>query len=91
MTRKVLTLTLVTLMLLVGGWIAAAAAGRSAMLRSRHSDPGIAAPPPVVVVTAAGKLYHRPECTFIHGPIRTESVEQAIGEGYTPCTRCMKR
>ncbi len=91
MTTRVLTLTLVALGLLVGAWLAAASSGGPGMLRSRHSDPAIAAPPPVVAVTAAGALYHRPECTFIHGPVRTESIAQAIADGYTPCTRCLKR
>jgi hypothetical protein len=91
MTKRVLSLTAVILVLMVGGWLAAAASGRPEILRSRHSDPTIAAPPALVAVTAAGKLYHRPECSFIHGPIRTESIEQAVGEGYVPCTRCLKR
>jgi hypothetical protein len=91
MTRRVLALTSVILLLAVGGWLAAAASGTSEPLRSRHSDPTIAAPPPLVAVTKDGKLYHRPECTFVHGPIHTESIAQAISEGYTPCTRCLTR
>ena len=91
MTRRVLALTSVILVLAVGGWLAAAASGRSEPLRSRHSDPTIAAPPALVAVTMDGKLYHRPECTFVHGPIHRESVAQAISEGYTPCTRCLAR
>lgn len=91
MTKKVLTLTSIVLVLLVGGWLAAASAGRPEILRSRHSDPGIAAPPPLVAVTAEGKLYHKPDCAFIHGPLRMETGQQAIAEGYTPCTHCLNR
>jgi hypothetical protein len=91
MTRRVLALTAVILVLAVVGWLAAAASGTSEPLRSRHSDPTIAAPPPLVAVTRDGKLYHRRECTFVHGPIHTESLAQAISEGYTPCRRCMAR
>jgi hypothetical protein len=49
------------------------------------------ASPPLVAVTAEGKLYHDPHCAFIHGPARYESVAEAIADGYTPCTRCLKR
>jgi hypothetical protein len=42
-----------------------------------------------VIVTAAGKVFHREGCTFIHGPAVTESGAQAVAEGYTPCTRCL--
>jgi hypothetical protein len=91
MTKRVLSLTAIMLVLMVGGWLTAAVFGPPEILRSRHSDPTIVAPPALVAVTAAGKLYHRPDCTFIHGPIRTESIEQAIREGYVPCTRCLKR
>jgi len=90
-TNKVLALSLIAVVLLVGGWLVAASTGRPEVLRSRHSDPAIAVPPPLVAVTLEGKLYHDRECAFIHGPIRIEPSEQAIAEGYTPCTRCLKR
>jgi methylphosphotriester-DNA--protein-cysteine methyltransferase len=44
----------------------------------------------MVAVTRTGKLYHKPECTYIHGPAELESGIQAQAEGYTPCTRCLK-
>ena len=91
MTTRVLSLTAVVAVLLVGGWFEAASSGRLEPLRSRHSEPATVAPPPLVAVTAEGRLYHDPGCAFIHGPIRTESSAQAIAEGYTPCTRCLKR
>lgn len=91
MTTRVFTLTGVAVVLLVGGWLAAASSGTPNLLRSRHSDPTIAVPPPLVAVTAEGTLYHNPTCGFIHGPFRMESGEQAVADGYTPCTRCWKR
>lgn len=91
MTKRVLLLTAVAAVLLVGGWFAAASSGPLELLRSRHSEPATAAPPSLVAVTAEGKLYHDPDCAFIHGPVRRESSVQAIAEGYTPCTRCLKR
>jgi hypothetical protein len=90
-TNKVLTLASVAVVLLVGGWFVAASTGRPEVLRSRHSDPAIATSPPLVAVTVEGKLYHDPACAFIHGPIRMESGDQAIAEGYTPCMRCLKQ
>lgn len=91
MTTRVLSWTVVVAVLLVGGWFAAVSSGRTEPLRSRHSEPATVAPPPLVAVTAGGKLYHDPNCAFIHGPVRMESSAQAIAEGYTPCTRCLKR
>lgn len=91
MTTRVLDFTAGTMVLLVVGGIIVATSARPEALRSRHSDPRMAAPPAVVAVTADGKLYHTPDCAFIHGPARTESGEQAIADGYTPCTRCLKR
>jgi hypothetical protein len=91
MTRRVLTLTAVVGALLIGGWLAAAAVTRPDVIRSRHGDPAMVASPPLVAVTVEGKLYHDPRCAFIHGPARRESVAQAIADGYTPCTRCLKR
>jgi hypothetical protein len=92
MTTKVWVLTAgAAVVLLVCGWLIVVASVSPEALRSRHSRPSTAAPPSVVVVTANGKLYHRRDCTFIHGPARVESGEEAVAEGYTPCTRCMKQ
>ena len=91
MTKRVLSLTAVVAVLLFGGWFAAASSGRLERLRSRHSEPATVSPPPLVAVTAEGKLYHAPDCAFIHGPVRMESSARAIAEGYSPCTRCLKR
>jgi len=91
MTTRVPSMTGIVVVLLVGGWFAAASWGGLGPLRSRHSQPATAPPPPLVAVTAEGKLYHDPDCAFIHGPVGRESSAQAIAEGYTPCTRCLKR
>jgi hypothetical protein len=91
MTDKVLTLTSgAVVLLMIGSWLAASSA-KPIILRSKHSDPAMTALPALVAVTTEGKLYHDPACAFIHGPIRIEPSEQAVGEGYTPCTRCLKR
>jgi hypothetical protein len=58
-------------------------------LRTAHSEPSHVVPAQPVIVTAAGKVFHREGCTFIHGPAVTESGAQAVAEGYTPCTRCL--
>jgi hypothetical protein len=91
MTKRVLTLTIVAVALLVGGWFGAVSTAKPETLRSRHSEPSNVARPLPVAVTAAGKLYHNPNCSFIHGPVRMESSAQAIAEGYTPCPRCLKQ
>jgi hypothetical protein len=79
----------IALVLLIAGWVAAAGGPRPEPLRSRHSEPATAQPPSLVAVTSEGKLYHRPDCAYIHGPVQMESAEQATAEGYTPCTRCL--
>ena len=81
--------TVAVALLLAGGWIVAGASAHSPQLRSAHSLPAVSAPA-VVTVTEQGKLFHRPECRFIHGPPRAEAGDRAIAEGYTACTRCMK-
>ena len=90
MTSKTLILSVITAIVLYAGWAAATAVNRPHPLRSQHSE-AVATPPlEMVAVTEEGKLYHRPDCRYIHGPLRMESGEQAVADGYTPCTRCMK-
>jgi methylphosphotriester-DNA--protein-cysteine methyltransferase len=43
-----------------------------------------------VVVAADGKLFHDPACTHIHGKPERMSALDAVRQGYTPCTRCMR-
>lgn len=63
-------------------------------LRSEHSDPAIPLSPAQaaqeVVVNPAGKTFHKPGCTFIHGKGRLMDARQAVREGYVPCVRCEK-
>lgn len=89
MTRAVWMWTAAVAVLLVAGWSAAVVGHRAPKLRSEHGLPAAAAPA-VVAVTNQGKLFHRPDCAFIHAPVRLEPGDQAIAEGYTACTRCMK-
>jgi len=90
MTKAVWTWSIVTALVLLGGWVTAEAGAHAPALRSEHSEPAVTAPA-VVTVTSDGKLFHRAGCTFIHGPARTESGAEAMAEGYTPCTRCLPR
>ena len=75
--------------LLVAG--SAALSRTLAQLRTGHARPAAFVPDGPIAVTAMGKTFHRPQCTFIHGPARAISAAEAIREGYTPCIRCMKK
>jgi hypothetical protein len=90
MTRAVWTWTAATAVLLLAGWTAAVASRHSPKLRSEHSLPALTAPA-VVAVTEQGKLFHRVDCAFIHGPARSVPGGEAIADGYTACRRCLKR
>jgi hypothetical protein len=62
--------------------------------RSEHAQPGTGVPPDMmVVVLSDGKLFHASGCPFIHDKahVRTIAAREALKEGYTPCTRCMKK
>ena len=89
MTKNTLLLSALTAIVLTAGWLAATAATHPHPLRSQHSEAVATTPSEMVAVTEEGKLYHRPDCRYIHGPLRMESGEQAVADGYTPCTRCM--
>ena len=90
MTRTVWTWTAATTVLLLAGWTGAVTSSHSPKLRSEHSLPAVTAPS-VVVVTEQGKLFHRADCAFIHGPARSVPGRAAIAQGYTACPRCLKR
>jgi len=43
---------------------------------------------PVVYVTKSGKKYHTADCSYLTDTAYPVSLEQAIAEGKTPCSRC---
>ena len=47
----------------------------------------------MVVVSKEGKLFHVAGCPFIQDKahLRTVAAREAMKEGYTPCTRCLKK
>ena len=62
---------------------------------SKHAQPAAYPIPPdlKVLVSQGGKLFHLPQCTAI---INRETAvamtaQQAMRDGYTPCTRCLKK
>jgi hypothetical protein len=64
------------------------------LIRSQHAMPANNIPPDLVVVVSSGsKIFHVPGCRFIHDKAseRTLTAKQAIGEGYFPCTRCLRQ
>lgn len=89
MTVRILAIGVVTVALMVGGWMAGVASASRTPLRSAHSEPARSVPAGTVAVTEHGKLFHDPSCTLIHGPVHLESGSDAALGGYTPCTRCL--
>ena len=57
--------------------------------RSEMSQPARRLPLRLVAIVEGGKMFHVPGCPFMHGKYHMVSPEEAIREGYTPCTRCM--
>ena len=57
--------------------------------RSEMSQPARRLPLRLVAIVDGGKMFHVPGCPFMHGKYHMVSPEEAIREGYTPCTRCM--
>jgi hypothetical protein len=57
--------------------------------RSVMSQPARRLPQGLVAVVDEGKKFHAPGCPFVHGKYRMVTPEEALREGYTPCTRCM--
>ena len=88
MTSRVWVAATLTLAFVAGGWIVARATSEPARLRSPQSEPARSAPAQVAV-TSEGTLFHRPDCPLIHGPAHLASGHDAIGLGFTPCTRCL--
>jgi len=42
-----------------------------------------------VAVVDGGKTFHVPGCPFMHGKYHMVTAEEAVREGYAPCSRCM--
>jgi hypothetical protein len=57
--------------------------------RSEMSQPARRLPQRLVAVVDGGKLFHAPGCPFMHGNYHMVTPEEAVREGYTPCSRCM--
>ena len=91
MTKRIVIAVLLTLLALVVAYGAMGSRGGiPARLRSGHGEPAQSVPARQVAVTAEGKLFHDPQCTFIHGVTEMMSAESAVTAGYNPCTRCMR-
>jgi Putative zinc-finger len=57
--------------------------------RSEMSQPARRLPQRLVAIVDSGKKFHVPGCPFMHGKYHMVTAEEAVREGYTPCTRCM--
>jgi hypothetical protein len=57
------------------------------LLRSSETS---ARPSQQVAITAEGKIFHRADCPFIHGPVKMEDAQTAAQQGYVPDSRCMR-
>ncbi len=56
---------------------------------SEMSQPARRLPQRLVAVVDSGKLFHVPGCPFMHRKYHMVTPEEAVREGYAPCTRCM--
>ncbi len=64
--------------------------------RSRLAQPAYKIPPELrVVVSSEGKLFHVPNCRYLHNKVgespETMTAAQAMREGYAPCPRCLRQ
>jgi len=64
--------------------------------RSRLAQPAYKIPPELkVVVSSDGKLFHVPNCRYLHNKVgespETMTASQAMREGYAPCPRCLRQ
>jgi hypothetical protein len=57
---------------------------------SEMSQPTRRLPERLVAIVDGGKKFHVPGCPFMHGKYPMVTPEEAVREGYTPCTRCMR-
>jgi putative zinc finger protein len=63
--------------------------GFAPQARSEMSQPARRLPQRLVAIVDGGKKFHVPGCPFMHGKYHMVTAEEAVREGYTPCTRCM--
>jgi hypothetical protein len=71
-------------------WLFLALPGRAEpTVRAHMSQPARQVTQQLVAVVDSGKLFHDPKCPWIHGAYRLVTSEEAIREGYTPCSRCL--
>lgn len=79
----------------VTGALAASAACAATLNRlvphplSEMSQPARRLPQRLVAIVDGGKTFHLPGCPFMHGTYHMVTAEEAVREGYAPCTRCM--
>ena len=92
MSKRVWSVSLITLVLICAGYATLQLRSESLPnLRSQHSQPAVKIPSAMVVVIDSGRVFHRPECTYIRkGERVTMTAEAAIAQGYTPCARCYR-
>jgi hypothetical protein len=93
--RSFWMLAVAAVALLAGG----VALGNSAVfkqpeLRSEHAKPSHKIPPSLMVaVSTEGKLFHVPNCKYLHQHVGESpeliTASEAMKEGFTPCTRCL--
>ena len=57
--------------------------------RVQMSQPARRLPQHLVAVVDGGKTFHVLGCPYMHGKYRMVTPDEAIREGYTPCSRCM--
>jgi hypothetical protein len=57
--------------------------------RAQMSQPARRLPQRLVAVVDGGKTFHVPGCPFMHGKYHMVTAEEAVHEGYAPCSRCM--
>jgi hypothetical protein len=80
----------------VTGALAASAVCAAALDRfvprplSEMSQPARRLPQGLVAIVDGGKMFHVPGCPFMHGKYHLVTAEEAVRQGYAPCTRCMR-
>lgn len=82
------------LALITGGLRLVNSWSRGSQPRSEQAQSGKNIPPDLAVVVAAGtKVFHVPDCIFIHDKpnLRKMTAKEALRGGFTPCPRCLKK